>query len=288
MKDVSCKVFELFFKSLKTKGVDPETIVEGTNVALATLYSKKERLDWSDFCAVMTNMRKHFTDEEYVDLGRRYMRIPALRFAFVIARLLMSPMDLYRWFSKPREGLAIRSLRRDEVPASEYTKKHRPRYVLVANTELAAPLERVFPFFSAAENLQLLTPPGMRFVIVTPTPIPAGAGTVIDYKLAILGIPARWRTVIERWQNPRAGEALFVDAQHRGPYASWWHEHHFYARGDRTLMQDRVYYAPPFGLLGAIANRVVITGQLKRIFGYRNAMIRLRFGAAGAVMALAS
>ena len=45
--------------------------------------------------------------------------------------------------------------------------------------------------------------------------------------------------------------ARFVDAQHRGPYRAWWHEHHFRADGDRTIMEDRVYYAPPLGGPGA-------------------------------------
>ncbi len=179
-------------------------------------------------------------------------------------------------------GIALRRLRRGEAPESTYTRARRPRYVLVARTELAAPLERVFRFFSAAENLQLLTPPAMSFVIETPRPISMAANAVIDYRLRILGVPARWRTVIETWTPPHAGgaEAQFVDAQHRGPYRAWWHEHRFRRNGDRTVMEDVVFYAPPLGLLGAIANRFVVAGQLRRIFGYRAAMIRQRFGAA--------
>ena len=80
---------------------------------------------------------------------------------------------------------------------------------------------------------------------------------------------------------PRIGDttAQFVDAQHLGPYRAWWHEHRFRREGDRTVMEDVVYYAPPFGRLGAIVNRLVVAGQLRRIFGYRAAMIRHRFGA---------
>ncbi len=177
-------------------------------------------------------------------------------------------------------GIAMRRLRHGEGPDSEYARARKPRYVLVSRTELAAPLERVFQFFASAENLQLLTPPAMSFVIETPRPIAMATKAVIDYRLRILGIPARWKTVIESWGPPRLGEteAQFVDAQHRGPYRAWWHEHRFRRVGDRTVMEDVVYYAPPFGLLGAIANRLVVAGQLRRIFGYRAAMIRQRFG----------
>ena len=175
-------------------------------------------------------------------------------------------------------GIAIRRLRPDEAPASEYVRARRPRYVLVARTEVRAPLAEVFPFFASAENLQLLTPPAMAFEIATPRPIAMADHTVIDYRLKILGVPARWKTVIESFATPWQGEAMFVDAQYRGPYRAWWHEHRFRASGDRTVMEDIVYYAPPFGLLGALANRLVVAAQLRRIFGFRTAAIRQRFG----------
>ena len=87
-----------------------------------------------------------------------------------------------------------------------------------------------------------------------------------------------WRTVIERWEPG----ALFVDAQHRGPYRAWWHEHHFHADGDRTIMEDRVYYAPPLGPLGRVAHALFIRRMLASIFAYREAAVRLRFGAPAA------
>jgi signal transduction histidine kinase len=105
MNEVSCKPFELVFRGLRAKGVPLESLVVGTNVTLQRLSDAKARIDWADYCAVMRNVRPHYTDEEYIALGHRYMRIPALQFAMVIARLTMSPMDLYRWFSKPREGV---------------------------------------------------------------------------------------------------------------------------------------------------------------------------------------
>ncbi|HEU4613546.1 MAG TPA: HAMP domain-containing sensor histidine kinase, partial [Kofleriaceae bacterium] len=78
---------------------------EGTSVTPERLRNKKERIDWADFCAIKRNLRPHFTDDELVEVGRSYLRTPGLRFAFVIARLLLSAMDFYRWFSKPRQGV---------------------------------------------------------------------------------------------------------------------------------------------------------------------------------------
>ena len=115
---------------------------------------------------------------------------------------------------------------------------------------------------------------------MVPAPTPARAATsgsaVIDYRLRALGLPIRWRTVIEAW---RPGER-FVDAQHRGPYRAWWHEHRFVADGDATIMTDTVYFAAPLGPLGRLMNRLVIGDQLRAIFGHRAAVIRHRFGIA--------
>lgn len=105
MNEVSCKVFEILIAPLAAKGVSLDAIVAGTSISTAKLRDKKERIDWGQYAAIMRNVRPHFTDEEYRELGRSYMRSPGLKFAFVIARLVFSPMDIYRWFSKPREGV---------------------------------------------------------------------------------------------------------------------------------------------------------------------------------------
>jgi uncharacterized protein len=69
-----------------------------------------------------------------------------------------------------------------------------------------------------------------------------------------------------------------VDVQERGPYRFWHHEHRFRSDGDVTVVQDYVDYAPPLGLLGRLANRLLIARELRGIFGYRSDAIRLRFG----------
>ena len=162
---------------------------------------------------------------------------------------------------------------RDVRDDSAYLRARKPRYTLHAQTELAAPLAEVFAFFSSPHNLAALTPSELAFEI-DGDPGPAIArDVVIDYRIRVAGIPMRWRTRIERW---RPGSS-FVDSQERGPYRAWWHEHRFFERDGKTVMEDIVHYAPPFGPLGAIANRLVVARMLRRIFGFRRQAIRLRF-----------
>ncbi len=160
------------------------------------------------------------------------------------------------------------------VPAHDVPVQARSaRYELRSRTVLDAPTGEAFGFFSKAENLGLITPAAMKFTIRGAAPKLA-AGTAIDYKLRIGPVPVRWRTRITTWEPGR----VFVDRQEIGPYKLWWHEHLFSGDGDRTIMEDRVYYAPPLGVIGRLANRLFIAPALRAIFQYRNDVIRLRFG----------
>lgn len=144
-------------------------------------------------------------------------------------------------------------------------------FTLDARQELAAPLERLFPFFADAKNLELLTPSFLSFQIKTPGPIEMREGALIDYRIKLRVIPMTWRTEITAWQPPHR----FVDEQLRGPYQLWRHEHTFEARGERTLVIDHVDYKVPFGRL---VNELFVKPDLKRIFAYRQQKMAERFG----------
>lgn len=157
-----------------------------------------------------------------------------------------------------------------------YLKEGRPTHLLRSRITLDAPLADVFAFFSRPENLGLITPAGMAFRI-REAPTSVEEGSVIDYDLRIAGAAVKWRTRIARW---RPGEH-FVDSQERGPYRCWWHEHHFAADGDRTVMEDRVYFALPWGPLGVLARQTFVIRQLRDVFGFRGQAIGLRFRESG-------
>ena len=147
------------------------------------------------------------------------------------------------------------------------TAQTRRTFLLETQIELARPIDEVFSFFADAANLERLTPPWLRFQILTPRPITMHVGTIIDYRLRLRGFPIRWQSEITAWDPP----FRFVDEQRRGPYRRWVHLHRFEARECHTLVTDRVEYAV-FG--GSKVNRLFVAPDLTRIFAYRHQVLQ--------------
>lgn len=147
---------------------------------------------------------------------------------------------------------------------------------LERHTLIPGPIKEVFPFFAEAGNLERITPPWLRFKVLTPGPIEMRQGALIDYSLRLRGIPIRWRTRIAAWDPPH----LFIDEQVKGPYSLWRHTHSFEpdpAGSGGTRMRDEVDYAIPAGPFAPAVDRLYVRRDLERIFDYRSAAIGEHF-----------
>ncbi len=147
-------------------------------------------------------------------------------------------------------------------------------HILRRETFIPSSLDRVFDFFSRAENLNRITPPWLHFKIRNRTPIQMEEGTLIDYTLRLKGFPVRWRSQITRWDPPRS----FEDTQVEGPYTIWVHHHLFRAENSGTVMQDSVEYVLPGGIFEPLIH-FFVRRNLVRIFDYReNSLIKIFTG----------
>jgi ligand-binding SRPBCC domain-containing protein len=149
--------------------------------------------------------------------------------------------------------------------------------------------DKVWSFFVDPANLPLITPPNMRFRILTSGDNPVSntgpgssnnsseiyPGQLLEYRLRPLpGFWVYWMTEITQ---VRRG-IYFVDEQRRGPYSLWHHQHHFRSVPGGVEMTDLVHYEVPFGFIGRWANALFVRRQLEGLFRYRFEVIEKMFG----------
>ena len=139
---------------------------------------------------------------------------------------------------------------------------------------VAKPLDEVFAFFGNEKNLEALTPAWLNFKILGKSTARLEAGSLIDYRLKIHGVPLRWQSRIDNWEPPR----FFSDTQTRGPYSFWNHAHTFSALKGGTLIRDRVRYGVPGGFLGKALGSRWVRKDLEKIFGFRRKAVSEVFG----------
>lgn len=151
-------------------------------------------------------------------------------------------------------------------------------YTLEREQVIERPRGETFAFFGDAFNLERITPPFLRFRILNEPPIEMGAGTLLEYRLALFGIRFYWKTLIERWSP----EESFVDVQLKGPYALWRHTHTFEELSQAsTLVRDRVEYQIPYGFFGRLAHTLFVRRVLGKIFDHRARVIARLLAPAG-------
>ena len=144
-----------------------------------------------------------------------------------------------------------------------------PRYQLKREQFIPCAVTDVFAFFADTGNLERITPAFLHFRIETPLPITMEAGALIAYRLRLFGMPFRWLTRIELFQQ----QQRFVDRQIHGPYRLWHHLHEFTVLEGGTLMRDIVDYELPCGRLGTLMHALWVQRMLDRIFDYRRDQI---------------
>ena len=148
-------------------------------------------------------------------------------------------------------------------------------YQLQRTQRLNCSLEEAWEFFSSPKNLPRITPPDMKFKIMSDLPEEnIYKGMLIDYTVApVLGIDMNWRTEITNVDPNKS----FTDNQVKGPYKLWNHFHEFIPNEDGVLVKDTVDYELPLGILGNIAHSLFVRKKLDYIFDYRHQVIEKLF-----------
>lgn len=146
---------------------------------------------------------------------------------------------------------------------------------LYREQQLDCDIETAWKFFSAANNLSVITPPEMNFTVLTKLPDDEiFEGMIIDYTVSpLLNIPMKWQTEITQVDFQRS----FTDFQKKGPYKLWNHFHEFVVNDKGVLIKDTVTYELPMGFLGEIAHSVFVKNKLEGIFSFRHKILEAMY-----------
>ncbi len=148
-------------------------------------------------------------------------------------------------------------------------------YQLSATQQLPISIEKAWEFLSAPQNLKVITPDHMGFEVLSGADQSMYAGQIIQYNVyPFPGIKTRWVTEIT---HVKEGE-YFVDEQRFGPYALWHHKHFLKTVEGGVEMKDIIDYKLPLGFLGSLMHPLLVKGQLKKIFSYREEKMNALFG----------
>jgi ligand-binding SRPBCC domain-containing protein len=92
----------------------------------------------------------------------------------------------------------------------------------------------------------------------------------VTWQAAHFGIKQRLTTKITAYNRP----FHFCDEQIKGAFKKIKHDHYFISTGDVVLMTDHFLFESPFGVLGHIFNKLVLTAYLKKFLIERSQVIK--------------
>lgn len=149
-----------------------------------------------------------------------------------------------------------------------------PIYELKTEQFLPISLDEAWAFFATPVNLDRITPPELKFKIVSDVPGKMYPGQMIEYR--IQAIPGIWQSWLTEITHVRDRE-YFVDEQRIGPYKMWHHQHSFEAVPDGTLVRDHVHYTMIMGPIGTLVHELYVKKQVRYIFNERQKILNSLF-----------
>lgn len=135
---------------------------------------------------------------------------------------------------------------------------------------VGASRERVFGFHELPDALERLTAPWQEIRVIQRANIrEIGSRAIFDIR--VLGpYTERWVAEHTAYEPPH----FFEDVQIDGPFKSWRHRHIIESHIDGSILRDEIDYEPPFGWIGELGVKFVVSNTFERLFEYRHEITR--------------
>ena len=137
-------------------------------------------------------------------------------------------------------------------------------------TRIAAPASRCF-FLALSIDLHVQSTAGTRErAVAGVTTGLIGNGESVTWQGRHFGLMLRHTSKITQYEPP----TFFQDVMTAGMFKTFEHDHRFQEQADETVMRDELRFSAPLGVLGFIAERLVLRDYLIRFLLERNKFVK--------------
>jgi ligand-binding SRPBCC domain-containing protein len=137
-------------------------------------------------------------------------------------------------------------------------------------TVIHAPLSRCFDLSRSIDLHKLSTAGTEEEAIAGVTSGLIGLGQQVTWRARHFGITQTLTSKITGYEYPYH----FRDEMVQGAFKMIRHDHFFERSGENTLMTDHFEFESPAGVLGVIANKLVLERYMRNLLVKRNAVIK--------------
>ncbi len=136
--------------------------------------------------------------------------------------------------------------------------------------EINAPIERCFDLACSIDLHQISTHKTKEKAIAGRTSGLVELNDTVTWQATHFGVRQKLTSKITAFERP----FYFQDEQTKGAFKSFTHQHHFKQANDKVIMTDVFEFISPFGWIGRIFNRLVLTNYMKKFLTDRNQVIK--------------
>ncbi len=137
-------------------------------------------------------------------------------------------------------------------------------------TRIAAPARRCF-FLALSIDLHMQSTAGTRErAVAGVTTGLIGNGESVTWRGRHFGLMLQHTSKITQYEPP----TFFQDVMIAGLFKSFEHDHRFQEKNGETVMKDELRFSAPFGVLGLMAERLVLRNYLTCFLLERNKVVK--------------
>ena len=142
--------------------------------------------------------------------------------------------------------------------------------VIELSTEIHAPVERVFDLARSIDAHVHTTSSTQERAVAGVTSGLIGMDGEVTWEARHFGMKQRLSVRITKFDRPRQ----FQDMMIKGAFKRMQHDHFFEEVSGVTIMRDRFEFESPLGVLGALVDRFVLVGYMRKFLVERNRVLK--------------